>query len=161
MRCGCAPMQAMALFCIMNIALIGYGLPVSMASSSISGLIAAIALSAGYLSFMVSSGCSSGLWHPSHTHSRGSHVTLMSHTGFAATIEPGFSKLPVRAIRSKHAMPVINPSDVWSIATPHCKRADFAWPISRAASTTKSSSTPHVFAANDAGYFFTFSANSL
>ena len=47
MRWGAAPMQAMALFCIMNMALMGYGSPVSIAVSSMSGLMAAMALSAG------------------------------------------------------------------------------------------------------------------
>ena len=125
-----------------------------------SGLMAAMALSAGYLKFMVRPWSLTGSEHPSHTFSRGIHVTLISHTGFAATMVPGFSKLPVSAMRSKHAMPVMKPSEVWSIATPHCRQHDFARPILRAASTMRSSGTPQVSAAKAGVYFFTCSANS-
>ena len=144
----------------MNMALMGYGSPVSMASSSMSGLMAAMDASAGYLKFMVRPWSLTGSEHSAHTFSRGIHVTLMSHTGLAATMVPGFSKLPVSAMRSKHAMPVMKPSDVWSMATPHCRHADLALPILRAASTMSSSSTPQVSAAKAAVYFFTCSLNS-
>ena len=101
-----------------------------------------------------------GSEHSAHTLSRGIHVTLMSHTGLAATIVPGFSKLPVKAMRSKQAMPVMKPSEVWSMATPHCRQAFLARPSAQAASTIRSASTPQVSAANSGVYLATFSLNS-
>ena len=101
-----------------------------------------------------------GSEHSSHTEPRGDQVTDMPKAGSAASMPPGFSKLPVSAMRSKHAMPVMKPSEVWSIATPHCRQHDFARPILRAASTMRSSGTPQVSAAKAGVYFFTCSANS-
>ena len=89
--------------------------------------------------------------HSSQVSPRGEDVTDMPKQGSDRSMPPGFSKLPVRAIRSKHAIPVMKPSDVWSMATPHCRHALLAEPILRAASTMRLSGTPHVLAAKETG----------
>ena len=149
-------MHAMALFCIMNMALMGYGSPVSIASSSMSGLIAAIAASAGYSKFMVRPWSFTGSEHSAHTLSRGIHVTLMSHTGLAATIVPGFSKLPVERheVEARHAGDEALRRVVHGHAPLQARRTWRLTDVRRRPPRSAPRPRPQVSAANAAVYFW-------